>query len=204
MNPKIVLLFLISSVLIVSTIPAYADTNSTKIPIMSPLQREQIFDKLPNFQGGNINYFFEIIITPTGVKETNVVLSQSNYTALKNNVAFFTACGGFNNGLCQPPVITSSSPTTNYCPLALKILLNQDGYISKLYNVTKGVDLTGYVYPSYCYTETGPNPINGQGIPSVPEFPTGLLVFTLVFVGIFLLGGLVDGHWFWQFPEVRK
>lgn len=139
---------------------ASADTG---IHIMSPQERNQIFSQTQNFQlGNNINYQFSIIITPTGTKETNVILSQDNYTALKNNVAFFTACGTFNNGLCQPPITTTASPTSNYCPLAKLILTNQDGYLSKLYNQTSHLDLTSFVYPVYCHSETGPNPINGD------------------------------------------
>lgn len=158
---------------------AFADTS---IPIMTHDQREQIFSKAPSLQGtSSSNYYFAIIITPTGFQETNVVLSPLNYTALKNSVAFFTACGGFNNGLCEPPVATTAAPTTNYCPLAQMILLNQGDYISKLYNATSGKDLTGFIYPAYCYAETGPNPINGQGIPAIPEFgQTAAIVLAVI------------------------
>src|SRR6185437_6052482 len=161
---------------------AFADS---KIPIMSKAQREQVFNRVPNFQGSNFNYFFQIIITPTGVQENNVVLAPLNYTAIKNNVGFFTACGGFNNGLCEPPVVTTSPPTSNYCPIAKMILVNQDCYLNKTYTVSSNgtviKDLTGFIYPSYCYTETGPNPINGNSIPSVPEFPiaAGILIFVI-------------------------
>lgn len=150
---------------------------------MSHDQREEIFNKVPQFQGV-VNYFFHIIITPTGVQANDITLDQKNYTALKNNVGFFTACGGFNNGLCEPPVVTQNSPTMNYCPLAKMILINQDGYMNKTYTVsTNGTvikDLTGFIYPSYCYTETGPNPINGNNIVPVPEFPSGVIVSIFV------------------------
>ena len=197
-KPIVLALVIVVAISFTSNV-AFADSNSTKIPIMSKQQREQIFNRVPNFQGTNINYFFEIIITPTGSQEKNVVLSPLNYTAIKNNVGFFTACGGFNNGLCEPPVVTSSSPTTNYCPLALMILNNQDGYISKLYNVTKGLDLTGYVYPSYCYPETGPNPINGNNTPAIPEFPfaAGVLIFV---IGLSVL----ISTWFMPFTGKNK
>jgi len=185
------------------TYEAFADDgNSTKIPIMSHLQREQIFSKTPNFQGVNVNYFFELLITPTGKQINNFVVDPMNYTAIKNNVGFFTACGGFNNGLCEPPVITTASPTSNYCPIAKMILVNQDGYLNKTYTVSSNgtviKDLTGFIYPSYCYAETGPNTINGNTIPSVPEFPFyGVILFS-IFSIVILLGRLVDGHWFWK------
>jgi len=157
--------------------------DDSKIPIMSKAQREQIFQKTPNFQGSNLNYFFKIIITPTGAKVENIVVDYLNYTALKNNVGFFTACGDFNNGLCEPPVITSANPTSNYCPIAKMILVNQDGYLNKTYTVSSNgtviKDLTDFIYPSYCYGETGPNTINGKTIPAVPEFPMGDTIFLI-------------------------
>lgn len=172
MLQKLAVLALVIVVAIsITSYSAFGDT-----PIMSKAQRDQLFNKVPNFQANNINYFFQIIITPTGVQQNNVILDQKNYTAIKNNVGFFTACGGFNNGLCEPPVITTASPNSNYCPIALMILENQDTYITKLYNTTSGLDLTDYVYPPYCYSETGPNVVNGKGVPSVPEFNmTGLV-----------------------------
>lgn len=163
--------------------PAFADSN---IPIMSHDQREQVFNKVPNFQGSNIDYFFKLIITPTGVQLNNAIVDQKNYTALKNNVGFFTACGDFNNGLCEPPVVTTASPTINYCPVALMILKNQDGYLNKTFTVAANgtviKDLTNYIYPSYCYTETGPNPINGNNVIPVPEFNTMTGLITAISV----------------------
>lgn len=199
---------LFSMMIVCAFVTNEALADDSKIPIMSKAQREQVFSKTPNFQGANVNYFFELIITPTGVQLKNTVLDPMNYTAIKNNVGFFTACGGFNNGLCEPPVVTTSPPTSNYCPIAKMILVNQDGYLNKTYTVSSNgtviKDLTGFIYPSYCYAETGPNPINGKGISSIPEFPVGLVVFTAIFVGVVLLGRMVDGHWIWSNVEVTK
>lgn len=191
---------------VVVTFSSYEAFGDSKIPIMSHDQREQVFSRVPNFQGSNINYFFQIIITPTGVQANDVTLDQKNYTALKNNVGFFTACGGFNNGLCEPPVVTSNSPTMNYCPLAKMILVNQDGYLNKTYTVlangTLIKDLTGFIYPSYCYTETGPNPINGNHIVPVPEFPVNTLVLVAIFSIAILINKIVYKIWPWEFGKI--
>lgn len=152
---------LVSIFLASSTIPVFAFSDPNFI--QSPQDRAKLFQKLQLSQSSNSSYLFSIIITPTGAKQTNVILSPDNLTAIKNNVAFFTACGDFNNGLCQPPVLTTANPNSNYCPLAKFILTNQDGYLSKLYNQTSGKDLTPLVYPNYCFVETGSNPVNGQG-----------------------------------------
>lgn len=166
---------LISVFLASLTVPVFASADPNFI--QSPQERAKIFQKLQLLQSSNSNYLFSIIITPTGEKQNNIVLSPDNLTAIRNNVAFFTACGTFDNGLCQPPVLTTATPT-NYCGLALWILNNQDGYLSKLYNTTSGKDLTPLVYPNYCFAETGKNPINGQG-PSPNPTPVSDLTMNI-------------------------
>lgn len=197
---------IVLALVIVVAISITSNSAFGDIPIMSKAQRDQVFNRVPNFQGSNIDYFFKIIITPTGAQLNNVIVDQKNYTAIKNNVGFFTACGDFNNGLCEPPVVTTAVPTINYCPIAKMILLNQDGYLNKTYTISSNgtviKDLTTYIYPVYCHAETGPNPINGDI--SIPEFPIGLLVFTAIFAGVILLGRMVDGHWIWSNVGVNR
>ena len=84
----------------------------------------------------------------------SVIVSDDNYTNIKNNVGVESL---------ENIHTVSSSPNTNYCPLGLFTLNNQDGYLYKVYNNQTGLDLTAFMYPSYCYPETGKNPINGQG-----------------------------------------
>lgn len=141
--------------------------------------RELLFDQIIQFNQNHIsttnnNYLFALIETPTGISFTNIVLSADNMTALRNNVAIFTACGSFDHGLCQPPVVTSDSPNANYCPIAKTILLNQGDYLNQTYNVVNGTikkDFTHFVYPDYCLKETGQNPYSPIITPSPVPIP---------------------------------
>jgi len=109
------------------------------------------------------NWHVEIHLPQNGAQTIDGVFSSDNFTSLKSNPAVMAVVNIYT---------TTASPSLNYCPNAKYILENQGTpqYLDRFYNVSKGVDLTGYVYPSYCYIESGANPINGQGIPAVPEF----------------------------------
>lgn len=117
------------------------------------------------------NYSFTIILPNNTSAHITGILSNSNYTALKNNIATMAVIN----------IVPTNSPANlNYCPVALAILNGQDGYLNLVYNTTRNLDLTPMIYPDYCFVETGPNPIDGNGIIPVPEFPTSLLVLMII------------------------
>lgn len=100
--------------------------------------------------------------------------SNDNWTRTKQNPAIMSITNIHT---------LSVNATTNYCPFGLYTLTHQDGYLIKLYDNSKSLDLTGYVYPAFCHIETGPNPIDGDSsISSIPEFPTIPLVLLSCFI----------------------
>lgn len=152
----------------------------------TPIDRIPIFSHvgvLGNAKSFITNYSFALIEMPDGLSFTNVVLSGDNTTALKNNVAIFSACGSFVDDLCQPAVPTTQPVTTNYCPLAKSILLNQGTSISYTFVEVNGTitkDLTHFVYPDYCLPETGQNPYSPIVPTPVPEFGDVLFIVMVV------------------------
>lgn len=108
-------------------------------------------------------YMFDIVV-PNGDCKNNVILSLDNYTAMKNNVGFFTV-------LHKTPV--NAVPTTGYCTLAQWIWNGHQGY----YNVTKFKDL---MIPSWCDSELKPVPI--------PEFGSmAMMIIILSFTAILVI-----------------
>lgn len=93
-----------------------------------------------------------------------LVLDESNYTALKNNVAFMTV-------LSQQ---TTAKPTTNYCPLAQNIWDHQTpDYQAKLLSPT---NLFDKVIPPYCDQELG------KPIPEFGSFGAVILAISVISV----------------------
>lgn len=113
---------------------------------------------------------FTIILPDNNSPHVIGIFSPDNFTRLQNSIATMAVVN------ITP---TNAPANLNYCPAALQILNGQDGYLYLIYNKTSGKDLTDLVYPPSCYTETGPNPINGHGAVPVPEF--GLVVTTALF-----------------------
>jgi hypothetical protein len=95
-----------------------------------------------------------VITNIGGCTSNSIILSNDNFTALKNNVAIMTVL----NIHTVHPV-----KTQNYCPLAEFTLLHEDGYSYKI----KGLEQ--YVLPNYCVVE----------LHGVPEFSH---VLTMAFV----------------------
>ena len=100
-----------------------------------------------------------------------IILDDKNQTALKNNVAV----------MAVKNIHTTSAPvTSNYCPVAKFVLLGQGDYIPKRIPF----NMTGFVYPSYCYGETGPSPF------PVPEFKQTASIFVISTIIITLVARL--------------
>lgn len=110
------------------------------------------------------NYFVSVTFPQNGAPVISGVLSNGNYTSFEGDV------GIMNVQLTA----TTSSPNLNFCPLALASLEYQGtpSYLNKFYNasVIPPLNMTHSIYPDYCYPETGPNPVDGSGATTVPEF----------------------------------
>lgn len=159
MNKLLAVLFVVAFVTIVSSHFAYAD-------IINFGKGGQQFHygnpkaTLNPQSSTSTNYFVTIILPDNNSPQITGILSNANYSLLQQNIATMAVVN----------IIPTNTPSNlDYCKTALSILEGQDGYLNLIYNVTKGVDLTGLVYPSMCYVETGKNPIDGQPI-STPEF----------------------------------
>lgn len=129
-------------------------------------------------QNSGTNEHVEIHLPANGAQTIDGILSPDNFTSLKANPAVMAVVNIYT---------TTASPTLNYCPNALYILQNQGTpeYLNKFYDVSKGLDLTGYVYPAYCYVESGNNPINGNGSQTVPEFgPVAALTLAIAVLSL--------------------
>ena len=108
------------------------------------------------------SYHVTIILPNSTFPHIDKIISKDNFTSLQNNIATMAVVNIYP---------TNAQPSSNYCPIAKEILLGQDGYLGLIYNQTTNKDMTSFVYPPYCYIETGKNPINGQGLIPSPEFP---------------------------------
>ena len=84
----------------------------------------------------------DFIVLPSGERINNIVLSSDNYTKLQNNVGIMAVIDIQKN---QKVV---NIPTTNYCPLALKIWQGHVGYYDKI-----AIDHEDRMIPRYCYHE---------------------------------------------------
>ena len=108
---------------------------------------------------------------------SQVKLSVPNYTHLQQNPGVFSVENIANTG----------SPNVNYCPIGMFTLLHEDGYLYKVFNNQTGLDLTDYMYPSFCYSETGANPWNGHSVVPVPEFPqVGIIVLAIAVLSLII------------------
>lgn len=107
------------------------------------------------------NWHVEIHLPQNSGQVLDKIISDDNFTALKNNIAVMAVVNIFT---------TTASTTSNYCPMAINILTNQGvpEYLAHFYNKTKGLDMTSLIYPIYCHIETGANPINGDNSNSNP------------------------------------
>ena len=105
--------------------------------------------------GGAITYLslneqFDLIM-PDGEEVDNAVLSQDNYSRLKQNVGIFTV---------YRPHLTMGNATSGYCRIAEFIHENEDGYNDTIVGNTTVYDATSP--PQWCSPELSPLP--------VPEF----------------------------------
>ncbi len=109
------------------------------------------------------NYHVEIHLPQNGAMIIMGILSNGNFTHLKENIATMAV---------ENIYTTTELPSLNYCPVAKYILDNQDGYYKRIANLTQ------YVLPVWCYKEV---------YPAVPEFPT----LTSILAGAFLVGTMI-------------
>lgn len=173
-NVKLVLMAIGLTALIFGSSSAFADSHPQVLGNMTQQERQQLFAQMstqPNAQVSG-NFFIMILKTPAGPELDNFVINSTDLIKLQNNVGIFTVCGGFNNGLCQPPVFTQAQPTNGYCQLAWLIHLNEDGY-----NNTK-------VGNSTIFQVTTPPP--ECSIP-VPEFSNYAMLF-VISLGCMMIG----------------
>jgi len=128
----------------------------------------------------NPNWSVEIHLPPNNAQVILGTFSDANMTFLKSNPAIMAVY-----------THTTSAPADlDYCQTANYILLHQGTpeYLNKLYNMSRGLNLTNYVYPIWCQVESGPNPIDGNhsGIPSpIPEF--GIISAAILAVSMVLV-----------------
>lgn len=121
------------------------------------------------------NWSVEIHLPQNGANVIVGTFNDANMTFLKQNPAIMAVYTH----------TTSAAADLDYCQTANYILLHQGTpeYLNKLYNMSRGINLTNYVYPIWCQVESGPNPIDGNhsGIIPVPEFSqsAALLIFGL-------------------------
>lgn len=122
----------------------------------------------------NPNEFITAIFPQNGAPIVQGVLSHDNYTR------FETA-----PGIARVTFSTTTiPPTLTFCTVAKAELQGQDGYLHYFYiwNATTHINMTHLIYPDDCYSETGPNPIDGSQIVKVPEF--GPIVFIVSIIAM--------------------
>jgi len=125
------------------------------------------------------NWSVEIHLPPNNAQVIVGTFSDANMTFLKSNPAIMAVYTH----------TTSAAANLDYCQTANYILLHQGTpeYLNKLYNMSRGLNLTNYVYPIWCQVESGPNPIDGNhsGILAAPEF--GIISAAILAVSMVLV-----------------
>lgn len=161
------------------TVPLPAFEDSISFEQCAKNANNKCMVPLPELNQGNgtanPNEFITANFPQNGSPVVEGVLSHDNFTKFENAV-----------GVARVTFSTTTMPVSlNLCPVDKLELESQDGYLGQyFYNTTRipVLNLTHYIYPDFCYAETGPNPIDHSYIKptTVPEFGAVVQVIGLI------------------------